>query len=294
MRYENRQPPEGINITDEHPLKRFARLAVAALVLLVLVVAAMQFLGGRVAKLVPFDFERRAVERVGVDFGDARASSEILDYLNDLGERLTAYMSMPEDMSVTVHYSPEDTFNAFATVGGNLLFYRGLLERLPHENALSMVLAHEIAHVLHRDPLAGLGGGVASAVALAVLTGNAGTGVAGEVLGQAGALTGMEFTRRMERAADREALGAVVALYGHVDGAAALFELIAEERGGSRVPPWLGCFTTTHPLDAERIDAIAELADERGWPRTGETTPLPEGFDEWLEPSEPAETRTGR
>ena len=282
MHYENRQPPEGINVTAEHPLRQFVRLVVAAAVLLVLLVVALQFAGAFLAKRIPFDFERRVVERMQIDFGDAELSPELVGYLDTLAERLMGSMAVPEGVDVTVHYSPERTFNAFATVGGNLLFYRGLLARLPHENALAMVLAHEIAHVLHRDPVAGLGGGVASAVALAMLTGNAGTGLAGEVLGRAGVLTGVQFTRRMEHEADRAALGALAATYGHVGGGDALFELIAEKRGESRLPDWLARFTSTHPLDADRIRAMAEIAAAEGWATEGEITPLPAEFDDWL------------
>ena len=283
MQYENRQPPEGINVTSEHPLRQFLRLAVAAVVLLVLVVVTLQFTGAFLAKRIPFAFERRVVERMDIDFGDPAVAPEMVGYLNDLAARLMAEMPIPEGMDVDVHYSDDETFNAFATVGGNLLFHKGLLARLPHENALAMVLAHEIAHVLHRDPVAGLGGGVASALALAMLTGNAGTGVAGEVLGRAGVVTGMQFTRRMEEAADREALAAVAGLYGHVAGADELFVLIAERRGSSRVPDWIGRFTSTHPLDADRIRAIAERAVASGWDTTGSTTPLPADFDAWLD-----------
>ena len=284
MDYENRQPPEGINITREHPLRSFLRLTVAALLLLGVIVVVLQFSGAWLAKRVPFAVEERVVGRMNIDFGDPDASPEMLAYLRGLGARLMAEMVVPNGVDVTVHYSAEDTFNAFATVGGNLLFYRGLLERMPHENALAMVLAHEIAHVLHRDPLAGLGGGIASTVALALLTGNAGTGVAGEVLGRAGVLTGMQFTRRMERAADERALGAVAGVYGHVAGADALFETIAEAReSGNRVPDWLGRFTSTHPLDADRIEAIAGQAAAAGWSTAGELTPLPDGFADWLD-----------
>ena len=280
--YENRQPPEGINVSREHPLRTFATLAIAAIVLVVATVAALRLAGGVAARQVPFEVERRIVSRIPIEFGDGADHPEAVAYLNELAGRLAAVMPLPEGMGVTVHYDPADTVNAFATAGGNLVFYRGLLERMPHENALAMVVAHEIAHVLHRDPLAGLGGGIASAVALALLTGNAGTGVAGEVLGRAGVLTGMQFTRRMERAADARALGALARLYGHVGGAEALFETIAERREGGRVPDWIGRFTTTHPLDADRIAAIAERAEAAGWATSGPITPLPDEFASWL------------
>jgi len=283
MDYENRQAPEGINTDAEHPLRLFLRLALAAVALLLIIVLVLQFSGGWLAKRIPFRTEQAIIEKMGIDFGDEADSAEILDYLNSLASRLLTAMPRPEGLDVVVHYSSDETFNAFATIGGNLLFYRGLLERIPHENALAMVLAHEIAHVLHRDPVAGLGGGVASTVAIAVLAGNAGTGVAGEVIGRAGVFGGMEFTRRMEREADRAGLAAVADVYGHVAGAEALFQLVAEQRGESKVPSWLGRFTSTHPLDADRIRSIARHAEESGWSNEGAITPLPADFDAWLE-----------
>lgn len=291
VRYENRQPPEGINVSSEHPLRTFAKLAVAAVLLVVAVVAVLQFAGGFAAKRIPFGVERRLVDRIPIDFGDPDASPAMTAYLNGLALRLAATMTVPDGMDVRVHYDPADTFNAFATAGGNLVLYRGLLESMPHENALAMVVAHEIAHVLHRDPIASLGGGVASGVALLLLTGNAGSRAASEVLQDAGLVTGMSFTRRMETDADVEAVRAVGRLYGHVDGASALFELVAAERAEGDAAPgrartWVERFTGTHPLDADRIAAIDALAAEGGFATDGPVTPLPDGFRRWLRASD--------
>ena len=310
--YENRQPPEGINVSREHPLATFAKLAVAALALVVGLVLLVQFAGGFAAKRIPFGTERRLVERLDVEFGDDAASPGTVAYLNDLADRLVPFMDLPDGMAVDVHYDPAGTVNAFATAGGHLVFYRGLLERMPHENALAMVMAHEIAHVLHRDPVASLGGGVASSVALLVLTGNAGSRAASDVLRNAGLVTGMSFTRRMEREADAAAVDAVAGLYGHVAGASALFELAEAadgdadpgpeggdgteggvdgagegggERRGRRARELFERFASTHPLDADRIRAIDERARERGVPTVGETTPLPEDFSRRLDAS---------
>ncbi len=290
--YENRQPPEGTNVSSEHPLRTFAKLAVGALLLIVGVVTVLQFAGGFAATRIPFAVERRLVDRIPIEFGDPAASPEMVAYLNDLAERVMEHMPLPQEMDVRVHYDPADTFNAFATAGGHLVFYRGLLERMPHENALAMVMAHEIAHVLHRDPVASLGGGVASSVALLLLTGNAGSRAASDVLQNAGLVTGMSFTRRMERAADVAAVAAVGRMYGHVDGASALFELVAVERAegsdddSGRASTWLERFTSTHPLDADRIAAIDGLAAQDGFATEGPVTPLPAGFSRWLTASD--------
>ena len=64
-----------------------------------------------------------------------------------------------------MHYDASDTVNAFATLGGHVVIYRGLLEKLPNENVVAMVVAHEIAHIKHRDPVAALGRGVAITLA---------------------------------------------------------------------------------------------------------------------------------
>lgn len=284
--YQDRRPPEGINVSAEHPLRVFVKLSVAALVLVVVLVVLVQTLGGVAARWVPFEAERRVVQRLDIDFGDAGDDDPMQRYLNELAGRLLPLMPDVESgMAVTVHYDSDATFNAFATLGGNLLFYRGLLSALPNENALAMVMAHEIAHVLHRDPAAGLGGGVASALLLAGITGNAGTGAAAGVLSRAGVVTGMQFTRRMELAADHAAAAAVAGLYGHLNGAAMLFEVIGEARGGEdgAPPGWLERFATTHPIDTDRIAAIAERARELGVPLDGPTTPLPADYARWLE-----------
>jgi predicted Zn-dependent protease len=282
MHYENRQPPEGINISHEHPFKQFLKLLIAAAVLIVLLVAVLHFSGAWLAKRVPFSVETRLMQKINVPFSEADASPGMVAYLNELATRVSANLPLPDGMSVRVHYNAEDVFNAFATIGGNLVFYRDLLQRMPHENALAMVMAHEISHVMHRDPIAGLGGGLASMTAMLLMTGNAGTNAASGVLSRAGAVTAMQFTRGMETAADTAALRAMVGTYGHVNGADTLFKLIREEHGDGKLPEWLQRFASTHPLDDDRISRIAAQAKANEWPTGGELTPLPDDFQAWL------------
>jgi len=161
--------------------------------------------------------------------------------------------------------------------------YLDELKEMPNENTLAMVMAHEIAHVLHRDPVASLGGGVASTLALLALTGSSGSNVAGSVLGNASTITSVKFSKRMESSADEVALAALNSLYGHVNGAAALFEMFSAARGpqpqSSRL---LEQFLSTHPLDADRIQAVTEQAVANGWQTDGRLTPLPDEFARWL------------
>ncbi len=281
MQYENRLPEEGINVTRVHPLKQFLQLIIAAVVLVVLLVIVLQVSGGWLAKRVPFSFELTVMEELDIDFGHNAEHPQITAYLNELAQQVAQHMDIPDGMQFTVHYNNEDVFNAFATVGGNLMFYKGLLEDMPDENTLAMVVAHEIAHVLHRDPVAALGGGVASMVALLALTGS--TGSAGTVISNAGSITSVQFSRGMEESADERALAALHARYGHLNGAAALFEMFNDARGPSRgATQVLERFLSTHPRDQDRVGAVLARAQAEGWSLEGKLTPLPKGFRSWL------------
>ena len=274
MKYRNPQIPEGINVSDRHPLKELFVLAGGALLLLFLLSWLLGQFGGRLARLLPFEHEA-ALAPVSLLRNDA--GPELQAYLGQLGDRLSEEMALPDGMQVHLQMSGDDTFNAFATLGGNILLYRGLLEQLPHENALAMLLAHEMAHVEHRDPIVGIGQGAAIQVMLGLLIGDPNLAV----LGSAGLYTQLHYTREMEREADTEALAAVQRLYGHIGGAQDLFNVIRAQRDKSGREEMPAIFSS-HPLDEQRLEAISELARERGWSETGETTPLPAAFGRWM------------
>lgn len=282
MRYQNRQPVEGVNVTRHNPLFYFLKLLLAALVLIILLVAVTNIFAARIGRSVPFNYETSLMDRVDYEFGGESPSEDMQSYLSDLASRLIPFLNLPEGMTVQVHHNNDEVFNAFATLGGNIVFYSGLLESLPHENALAMVMAHEISHVIHRDPIAGLGGGLATMMALTALTGSTGTNTIGKLLNRTGSVTQSKFGRDMERAADEAALGAVAGLYGHVSGASELFRILQDQNSNDGQNDWYAAFTATHPLNENRIKSIEELAIDNGWNNTGSVTPLPADFKNWL------------
>lgn len=269
--YENRPVPEGINYSRENPLKEFFLLLLATggalLVLLFLLSLAAQ----KLAPLVPFAMEERLVARFGDQFPvapDTKSAQRIEQYLQSLATSLLQTQSLPEGLNLKIHYLPSDTLNAFATLGGNVYVLRGLIDAMDSENALAMVLAHEIAHILHRDPIVAMGRGLTVSLALASVTGLSNSGAADWLIQQLGLATVMSFTRDQERAADAVALQMLQSHYGNVSGAETLFQLLSE-RG--REPPQL---LNTHPLSAHRLAAIQEFAQSH--PQQGQVKPLPE------------------
>lgn len=271
MKYRNPDLRDGINVSQFHPLLDFLRLLGGLAVVVAIVFAALALLADKLAKHIPFSTELDVAVRFA---GVLPAPGPATGHLQQLAERIAAAQGLPDGMRIQVHYVDEPTVNAFATLGGNIVVFRGLLNKMPSENALAMVISHEIAHVKMRHPISTLGRGLAIGVALAMISAGAGGDIAGNTLGSAGLLTALTFSRSQERDADSDALRTVAKMYGHVAGADQIFRLLQNESEAR-----LGdapAFLRTHPLDRERIDAIGATAAANGWPTSGEVVLLPE------------------
>ncbi len=274
--YRNPDLPEGINASEEHPLKEFALLVAgifgsAALVLVLLVAFA-----GYLARFVPFSAE----QKLAMPFArfDDRAGP-MQKYLQQLADRVAHAENLPPGMTIRVHYVDSDTVNAMATLGGNVVFFRGLLEKMPNENALAMVMAHEIAHVRTRAPIEAMGRGVVLATVLSVVDHSLGTALAGSIMGQAGLLTELRFSRGQESEADRLGEAAVAKLYGGTAGVDPLFRIL--DRASRCLGQHQLELYSSHPAVKRRLRALHEEARDHGWP-VGKATPLPQAFSRWL------------
>lgn len=277
MRLENRVPAEGINSSPENPLSEFAWLLGGSLAILVTLVLAVSFAAQWIAPRVPYRYEAKLAAALPsfATAPDTDTGRAVQAELQALADRLAAHISLPAGMTVKIGYRDERIVNAFATLGGQAVFFRGLLARIDSENALAMVMAHELAHLKHRHASAALGRGVAVGVILSAISADLGSNAANSVLGTAGLTTLLSFNRDQEREADDTALRALLAEYGHVGGALDLFALlqpIAGEKGpaGASIE-----FLRTHPLTASRITSIEQWAKQHGVPVDGSRRPLP-------------------
>lgn len=161
--------------------------------------------------------------------------------------------------------------NAFALPGGFVGVYLGLVALTASGDELASVLAHELAHVTQRHIARGMGSaqriGVVSTVAmiLALLAasraGNADAAQAAIIGGQAAMLQGqLNFTREMEREADRVGFALLEAAGFAPQGMASMFERLAfaNRLMDDNAFPYL----RSHPLTTERIaEARGRLPD---------------------------------
>lgn len=268
MSYENPQIPEGINNSERRPILDFVRLSATAVALAAVLGAALFFLAERLAPLVPFRYEAAVT---GGLFPPPASEGKVEPYLRELTARLAAAQGLPQEITVSVHYHEGEVVNAFATLGGHVVLFAGLLEAMPDENALAMVIAHEIAHVRHRHPIATAGRSAALGLLLTLVGADSGSQVVRAAVSHGGAVTLLTFSRSQEAEADATALETVQRAYGHVAGADGFFRLMLQ-RAHLREPPQ---FLSSHPLTRERIEALAALAERRGWQREAARTPIP-------------------
>lgn len=288
MQYEDRTPDDRVNIPGRHPFREFLRLSLMAIVAVVVLGFLFNIMGGKLGGLIPFKAELWLTDRIHAasqkagqesPFEYTSVNSELENYLQSVADRVSKALDLEQSMPITLHYSDENVVNAFATIGGHVYFFKGLLSLLPHENALAMLVAHEYSHVTLRHPAKGLGGGLALSIGTSMI----GLSSENSLFSLGTRLTSTGFSRNMESEADQSALAAVFEMYGHVDGASALFELFMSQRQANSGAQWEK-FVSTHPLDQDRIDQISQLAQENGWLEVGDLTPLPDKYADWLQP----------
>ena len=288
--YSNPKIPEGINVSKEHPLKDFFLMLSGISIALVVVIMLLSIFAQQLVRFIPFEVEQALTANLeqwqlslpDTDSPDDESAptqstteeqaynTRVETYLQQLSNHLLEYSADP--LPVTLHYIDSDMVNAFATLGGHIFVTRGLLAILPDENSLAMVLAHEIAHVQHRDPIVALGRGLTIGLALMCITGNGDGALAQQLLGEVNLLVGLRFSRDAETAADAAALESLLQHYGHVASADQLFQYLQRHQG-DELMEWF----STHPLHDQRIAMVEQFAEEHRSKRL-DTMPLPD----WL------------
>jgi Zn-dependent protease with chaperone function len=287
MKFRNVKVPEGINVSRHNPLADLLILSAGAAAIFVALTLALWYFGGALARYMPVGWENALARTTIGDNAEftGGAGIAIEKELQTLADRLGAQMDLPADLRVRVHYVESDIVNAAAWLGGHVFVFRGLLERMPNENALAMVLGHEIAHAANRDVVSNLAGAVLLQLVLAVALDSAPASLEDIVYGP-NALILLGFSRTAERRADSDALAAVAGLYGHAAGSATLFEVFLEmARAQGGTPPEL---LSSHPLTEKRIARLKRSARERGWPLEGPVTPLAPALAELVAASRPS------
>ncbi len=149
----------------------------------------------------------------------------------------------------------DEVLNAFATPGGYIYVYTGLIKFLDSEDHFAGVLGHEIAHAEKRHSSEALQRQMGIQLLLDIVLGN-NQGAVSQVLVNLGSL---KFSRDAETEADEAAVQFLEDTEYSCTGVAGFFEKL-EAQGGARVPEFL----STHPSPANRVENINAQANSIG------------------------------
>ena len=147
----------------------------------------------------------------------------------------------------------DSVLNAFATPGGYIYVYTGLIKYLDSPDHLAGVIGHEIAHADQRHSIKMLQRNMGTQLLLDIALGQ-NQGAVTQVLQQLGSL---KFSRSAETESDEFSVSYLSNTPFECTGAAGFFQKLEEEGSGSDVP----AFLSTHPNPDNRIENIQETAE---------------------------------
>jgi predicted Zn-dependent protease len=148
--------------------------------------------------------------------------------------------------------------NAFAAPGGNIVIFRGLLERTRTAEELAGVLSHELQHILQRHVTRTLLQHVSTGLLVAAVTGDV-SGATAFGLETARTLGILRYSRQNEEEADREGMQMLIRAGIDPAGMISVFELLKKE--GGELPALLG-YLSTHPSTEDRIEQLKLIAGQ--------------------------------
>jgi predicted Zn-dependent protease len=258
--------------------------------------SALPSLGDAAAEDLTVGAERRLGERIMREIRrdpDWLDDALLQDYVNSLWQPLLTSARGRGDLSdeQREHFALQTflvrdrSVNAFALPGGHVGVHLGLIALTGSRDELAAVLAHELSHVTQRHIARNIASsrrqsmlGVASMI-VGILAASRSTNpdAANAVIvgGQAAAVQGqLNFSRDMEREADRVGFGVLDAAGYAPQGMAGMFDRLqyASRLNDSGQFPYL----RSHPLTSERI------AEARGRLGTAAGRPVPPSAAQWL------------
>jgi Zn-dependent protease with chaperone function len=272
VKFDPSLPKDGINVSRAHPLREALLLVGGVTAIAVAFAVAVAVAVDLAAPYMPIELEARLFSGwFDRDVEDDEAAAPRERLLAELLSRMVRHW--PENPYVfEIAIWDESEPNAVALPGGVIAVTNALLESVESENELAFVLGHELGHFRNRDHLRGLGRGIAFSLLL-VAVGVGGGGSAVQLASLAAQVAQRDSGRDQEIEADRFGLALLAAEYGHVSGAEAFFEHLPGLDGP--LEGALAGYFSTHPVNADRIQALRATASEMGWELRGAHRPLP-------------------
>ena len=177
-----------------------------------------------------------------------------VEALRKMQKRLNPSADLPYEIAVTV--LDHDMINAFALPGGRIVFFRGLIDEAQAPEEVAAVFAHEIGHVVNRDPTRDALRSAGSIGVLGLLFGDFAGGTV--VLFLANSLINASYSQTAEAGADTYAHGLMTDAGLSPAALGMMFERLRKKFGEEA--GFVAHFAA-HPLLSERIAASLAAAE---------------------------------
>ena len=152
----------------------------------------------------------------------------------------------------------DQTLNAFATPGGYIYVYTGLIKYLDNEDDFMGVLGHEIAHADLRHTTRNLQKAYGLQILLSVILGDNPSQLESIAAQLAGTVSGLAFSREFETEADAKSVEYLAPTDYACNGAAGFFQKLIDEGQAGGTPQFL----STHPSPDNRVQDINDKSAE--------------------------------
>jgi len=175
-------------------------------------------------------------------------------YLTEVGKKVVA---VSDRSALPFHFTvlDNDQINAFATPGGYLFFYTGILRMMESEDELAAVMAHEISHVVGRHSVKTIQTYYGGAIAANILLGDQADKEIGKITEIVFGLALRGYGRSNEHEADQYGLHYMTKAGYNPQAMVTMFEKLASA-SGDRESNFFEGLLSTHPDTKDRISRM--------------------------------------
>ena len=253
--------PEFGDVLGKRLPKKSLFLSVGFAMLAVLLVPAIIYWGiplasGWFAYFIPVSIEKQVGQYVIDEVFPSRIVCKTDAGEQALEKLVSRLVPLDSEYVFQVEVVDSGLVNAIAFPGGNILLFRGLLEKSPSSDAVAGVLAHEMQHVFQRHGTENLLNQVALSGLFKMLTVEA-NAIAETLFAGVRTLSLLKYTRELETEAD--ALALQLLYQAGVDPVVMLEMFQVLKNHSSSVPESI----STHPNMSSRMEKLKIIIDQK-------------------------------
>lgn len=272
MKFEPQYIEENVNVSHRNHGREFLQFAVVLIGIIFIVYLVLGFVAESIVLRLPLSVEITLGEKFMGQI-DTETFPRTREYVQKVLDKLVAAAEGLPPFSYRVDIIDNEMINALALPAGRIVVYSGLLKEISSENALAMVLAHELGHYVHRDHLRGLGRGLVF-MSIGALLSASGQNVPSFLMPSIYTLD-LHSSRDQEEKADNFALDLMFVTYKHVGGVLELYDILQRKNDVRFLPT----IFSTHPDTLKRKESLQKRLNIKSYRAEGrDPLPAPEGL----------------